>query len=157
MRKHLLLLTFLAVSGFTALFAIAGALAEPRLQDVEGPPDDLPLTVLRIPRSDGGEIGRGLAPLLVWQVEPRLGISPDELAPITAIRRLDAPVMIIAGTEDRRTRLDESKALYLRAKSPKRLWLTNGARHEDFHRHSPADYERRVLDFFARHLATPAT
>jgi alpha-beta hydrolase superfamily lysophospholipase len=103
-----------------------------------------------------GEIGRWLAPLLVWQVEPRLGVPTNELAPIAAIRRLDAPVMVIAGTEDRRTRLDESKALYLHAKSPKRLWLINGARHEDFHRHSPADYERQVLDFFDRHLAVPA-
>ena len=103
-----------------------------------------------------GEIARGLAPLLVWQLEPRLGVSPDELAPITAIHRLDMPVMVIAGTADRRTRVDESKALYLRAKSPKRLWLINGAKHEDFHRHSPADYERQVLDFFDRHLARPA-
>ena len=103
-----------------------------------------------------GEIGHWLAPLLVWQVEPRLGVNPDELAPIAAIHRLDAPVMIIAGTEDRRTRLDESKALYLRARSPKRLWLINGARHQDFHQHSPADYERQVLDFFGRHLAMPA-
>ena len=80
----------------------------------------------------------------------------EELEPISAIRQLDAPVMIIAGTEDKRTRLNESKALYLRAKSPKRLWLINGARHEDFYRHSPTDYERQVLDFFGRHLIMPA-
>ena len=287
MRTLLLLMIVSAVAGMAALFAIGGALAEPRMQAVDGPPDDLPLTALRIPRADGGSIAawfapgnarqggvllihgirsdrrqmldrarflfvagysvllidlqahgetpgqqitfgyresfdvdaavaylntrlggrpigvigaslggaaallgespvdadavvlegvyssieqavgnriairlgehaRWLAPLLVWQVEPRLGVRPDELAPIAAIHRLDAPVMIIAGSEDRRTRLDESKALYLRARSQKRLWLINGARHEDFHRHSPADYERQVLDFFDRHLAAPA-
>ena len=287
MRTLLPLVTIFAAAGLAALFVIAGALAEPRLQAVEGPPDDLPLMSLRIPRADGGsiaawfaagdanlggvllvhgirsdrrqmldrarflfaagysvllidlqahgetpgqqitfgylesfdvdaavdylstrlngrpigvigaslggaaallgespvaadavvlegvyssieqavgnriairigEIGRWLAPLLLWQVEPRLGVPPHELAPIAAIHRLDAPVMIIAGTEDRRTLLDESKALYLRAKSPKRLWLIKGARHEDFHRHSPANYERQVLDFFDRHLMSPA-
>lgn len=102
-----------------------------------------------------GEAGRWLAPLLVWQIEPRLGIQPDALRPIASINRLGAPVMIIAGTQDQRTRLEESKALYLRARSPKRLWLINGAKHEDFHRYSPTDYERQVLDFFARHLAPP--
>ena len=104
-----------------------------------------------------GEVSRWLAPLLVWQVEPRIGVHPDDLAPSKAIRRLDAPVMIIAGTEDRRTRVDESKGLYLRANSPKRLWLIHGARHEDFHRHSTAEYERRVLGFFDKYLADPAT
>jgi len=99
-----------------------------------------------------GAIGHWLAPLLVWQVEPRLGIDPADLAPLATIHRLDAPVMIIAGTEDRRTLPDEAKALYLRANSPKQLWLVDGARHQDFHRHSPADYERRVLAFFARHM-----
>ncbi|MGB5561020.1 MAG: alpha/beta fold hydrolase [Sedimenticolaceae bacterium] len=287
MRTLLLFVIIFAVAGSAALIAIGGALAEPRLQAVKGPPKDLPLIALRIPRPDGGaiaawfapgdarrggvlllhgirtdrrqmldrarflfaagysvllidlqahgetpgqqitfgyresfdvdaavnylndrlggrpigvigvslggaaallgelpvdadavvlegvyssieqavgnriairlgELGHWLAPLLVWQIEPRLSVRPDELEPISAIRRLDAPVMIIAGTEDRRTRLNESKALYLRAKSPKRLWLINGARHEDFHRHSPTDYKRQVLDFFDRHLVMPA-
>ena len=287
MRTLLLLVIVSAVGGLAVLFEIGSALAEPRLRAVKGPPDDLPLRALRIPRADGGsvaawfaagnarqggilllhgirsdrrqmlnrarflfaagysvllidlqahgetpghritfgyresfdvnaavdylndrlggrpigvigaslggaaallgespvdadavvlegvyssieqavgnrisirlgEIGRWLAPLLVWQMEPRLGVRPDELAPIATIHRLDAPVMIIAGTADRRTRLDESKALYLRAPSPKRLWLIDGARHEDFHRHSRADYERQVLDFLGRHLTLPA-
>ena len=284
MRILLLLVIVFASAGLAAIFAIGGALAEPRLRNVDGPPEDLPLVAHHIPRADGGsvaawfaegdigrggiilvhgirsdrrqmldrarflfmagysvllidlqahgethgqqitfgyresfdvkaavdylnarlggrpvgvigaslggaaallgespvdaeavvlegvfssieealgnriairlgEIGHWLAPLLVWQIEPRLGIRPEELSPIAAIHRLDAAVMIIAGTDDRRTRLDESKALYLRAKSPKRLWLINGARHEDFHQHSSADYERQVLDFFECHLA----
>ena len=287
MRALLFLMITLAVGGSAALFAIGGILVEPRLQIVQGPPKDLPLIALRIPRPDGGsiaawfasgdarrggvlllhgirtdrrqmldrarflfaagysvllidlqahgetpgqqitfgyresfdvdaavnyfndrlggrpigvigaslggaaallgespvdadavvlegvyssieqavgnrigiwlgELGHWLAPLLVWQIEPRLSVRPEELEPISAIRQLDAPVMIIAGTEDKRTRLNESKALYLRAKSPKRLWLINGARHEDFYRHSPTDYERQVLDFFGRHLIMPA-
>lgn len=287
MRALLFLVITLAVGGSAALFAIGGTLVAPQLQIVQGPPKDLPLIALRIPRPDGGsiaawfapsearrggvlllhgirtdrrqmldrarflfaagysvllidlqahgetpgqqitfgyresfdvdaavnylndrlggrpigvigvslggaaallgelpvdadavvlegvyssieqavgnriairlgELGHWLAPLLVWQIEPRLSVRPDELEPISAIRRLDAPVMIIAGTEDRRTRLNESKALYLRAKSPKRLWLINGARHEDFHRHSPTDYKRQVLDFFDRFLVMPA-
>lgn len=284
MRILLLLVFVFAIAGSAALFALGGALAEPRLRAVQGPPEDLPLTALGIPRADGGsvaawfaegdidrggivlvhglrsdrrqmlgrarflfaegysvllidlqahgethgtqitfgyresldvqaavdylnarlsgravgvigaslggaaallgdspvdaeavvlegvyssidravgnrlairfgEIGHWLAPFLIWQLEPRLGVDPTRLAPIAAIHRLDAPVMIIAGMEDRRTRLDESKALYLRAQTPKRLWLIDGARHEDFHRHSPADYERQVLEFFDRHLA----
>jgi fermentation-respiration switch protein FrsA (DUF1100 family) len=100
-----------------------------------------------------GQIGHWLAPLFVWQLKPRLGIDPGDLAPVAAIHRLRAPVMIIAGTEDRHTQPHESKALYLRAKSPKRLWLIDGAGHQDLHRHSPAEYEQRVMGFFERHLA----
>jgi pimeloyl-ACP methyl ester carboxylesterase len=100
-----------------------------------------------------GEIGHWLAPLFVWQLRPRLGIDPRDLEPIAAIARLRAPVMIIAGTEDRHTHPNESKALYLRARSPKRLWLIDGASHQDLHQHSPAEYEQRVLGFFTLHLA----
>jgi fermentation-respiration switch protein FrsA (DUF1100 family) len=100
-----------------------------------------------------GEIGHWLTTLFVWQLRPRLGIDPRDLAPIAAIHRLRAPVMIIAGTEDRHTHPHESKALYLRARSPKQLWLIDGAGHQDLYQHSPIEYEQRVMDFFARHLA----
>ena len=61
MRTLLLLVIVFAGAGFAALFAIAGALAEPRLQDVKGPPDDLPFMALRIPRADGGSIAAWFA------------------------------------------------------------------------------------------------
>ena len=99
-----------------------------------------------------GDIGRALAPLLVWQIEPRLDVSPRALVPLAAIHELDAPVMIIGGTADRRTQPDETKAMYLRAKAPKRLWLVEGARHQDLYRYAPATYRQQVIAFLDRYL-----
>ena len=99
-----------------------------------------------------GEIGHWLAPLLLWQIEPRLGVALESLAPISAIDRLDAPVLVIGGSEDRRTSVQETRALFERARSPKQLWLVEGARHQDFHRYSKQAYEERVLLFFKQYL-----
>ncbi len=99
-----------------------------------------------------GEIGYWLAPLLLWQIEPRLGVSLESLAPISAIDGLEAPVMIIGGSEDQRTSVQETHALFARARSPKQLWLVKGAKHQDFHRYSEQAYEKRVLLFFDQHL-----
>lgn len=100
-----------------------------------------------------GEFGRVLAPLLLWQIEPRLDISPRALVPLAAIHELDAPVMIIGGTADRRTQPDETKAMYLRANAPKRLWLVDGAGHEDLHRYAPVAYRQQVIAFLGQHLS----
>jgi pimeloyl-ACP methyl ester carboxylesterase len=99
-----------------------------------------------------GGFGSVLAPLLLWQIEPRLGVSPKALVPLAAIRQLDAPVMIIGGTDDRRTQPDETKAMYMLANAPKRLWLIDGARHEDLHRYAPEAYRQHVVAFLDRYL-----
>lgn len=102
-------------------------------------------------------LGRAIAPfvakLLLWQVGPRLGVDPARLDPIDAIGAVRAPVLLIAGERDRRTTLAESRALFAAAPAPKELWVVEGARHEDYHRHAGAEYERRVLAFLDRHLA----
>ena len=54
----------------------------------------------------------------------------------------------VAGSEDRRTPLEESKALFRAAGHPKDLWVVNGAAHQSFHRFAGAEYERRLLEFF---------
>lgn len=99
-----------------------------------------------------GAAGRMLAPLLTWQIGPRLGIPPDALSPQRAIAALDAPVMIVAGARDRHTSEQETRALYAGASGPKQLWLVQGAAHENLHAFAAAAYEERVLRFFRRHL-----
>lgn len=99
-----------------------------------------------------GPLGRHLAPLLLVQVGPRLGFDPERLAPASGIASLDTALLLIAGTDDRHTRLSESRLLFESAPEPKEFWPVDGAAHVDFHRFAPAAYERRVLGFFERFL-----
>jgi fermentation-respiration switch protein FrsA (DUF1100 family) len=99
-----------------------------------------------------GPLSKVLSPLLLIQMRPRLGFSPAALRPIDGIPRVGAPVLVAAGTADRYTTVKESRRLFDAARSPKELWLVPGAAHVDLYAHSPADYERRILAFFAAHL-----
>jgi fermentation-respiration switch protein FrsA (DUF1100 family) len=99
-----------------------------------------------------GRPGRLLTPLLTWQIGPRLGIPLGSLAPVEAIRRLDSPVLLISGAEDRHTLVDEARRLYAAANEPRQLWLVEGAAHEDLHAFAPAAYEAQVLGFLRQHL-----
>lgn len=99
-----------------------------------------------------GHIGHYLSPLLIWQIKPRLGFSPEFLRPIDKLSELNTPVFIIAGTNDKHTTLSESKKMYNVAKEPKDLWLLQGAKHQNFHRYSPLIYQEKVLGFFNKHL-----
>src|SRR5207245_7017049 len=60
----------------------------------------------------GGPLARLLAPLLLLQVQPRLGVSPDAVAPIDGIRRVRAPLLLIAGEQDRHTPVEESRRMF---------------------------------------------
>jgi fermentation-respiration switch protein FrsA (DUF1100 family) len=90
---------------------------------------------------------------LLWQFESRFGFAPHLLQPITQIDKIDAPLLVIGGSDDLYTTAEETRRLFARAREPKQLWLVQGAAHEDFHRHSPQEYEMRILEFFARTLS----
>jgi fermentation-respiration switch protein FrsA (DUF1100 family) len=94
--------------------------------------------------------------MLIQLVAPRIGVDPDRLRPIDAIGNISEPLLLIAGTDDHYTRLNESRALFDRARSPKEIWEVPGAGHEDIHEYSPLEYERRVGGFFVAHLRGPA-
>jgi len=99
-----------------------------------------------------GEFGRLFAPLLLWQIKPRLDISLESLSPVAAIPKLASPVLIISGTEDKRTSPKESKELFSNALKPKSLWMVEGAKHQDLHLFNPDQYENRILQFFQQFL-----
>lgn len=99
-----------------------------------------------------GPLAPLIAPLLLMQVHPRVGVDPDSIAPIEGIRHISAPLLLIAGDKDRHTPLSGSKRLFEAAPEPKVLWVLPGAAHVNFHRFNPAEYEHRVLDFLGRAL-----
>jgi fermentation-respiration switch protein FrsA (DUF1100 family) len=105
-----------------------------------------------------GWTGKFLAPLLTWQLRPRLGIGVDELKPIEHARSNTIPKLFIAGTTDQHTTLAESKALFAAAAEPKELWLVEGAHHTDMYGFGPAEYEQRVGAFLNKIIRRdPAT
>ena len=99
-----------------------------------------------------GPLAPLLAPLLLGQVDLQLGVGADAIAPIEGIRRIRAPLLLVAGEADRHTPLEESRALFAAAPEPKTVWVVPGAAHQNFHDFARAEYERRVLDFLARTL-----
>jgi pimeloyl-ACP methyl ester carboxylesterase len=99
-----------------------------------------------------GRLGTIFTPLLTFQLKPRLGVGPEELRPIEKAAKVTLPKYFIFGTEDRHTRIDESRKLFAHAAAPKEAWAIDGAGHVDLHQFSQDEYEKRVLDFLARYL-----
>src|SRR5262249_48168476 len=99
-----------------------------------------------------GRVGPLLVPFLLAQLEPRLGVSPSQLRPIDRISMLQSPLLVLHGTEDRHTTLEEVERLYACAPQAKEFYAVQGAAHVDLHAFSPRTYEERVGGFFARYL-----
>jgi uncharacterized protein len=97
-------------------------------------------------------VGDAITPLFIMQLQPRLGLSTDQLRPITRIGNIKAPKLIIAGSEDKHTLLSESQQMYKSAQEPKELWIVNGAQHQDIYRFAKQDYELHILKFFEANL-----
>jgi len=99
-----------------------------------------------------GGVGAGLAPLLLWQLPLRAGVSAEQLRPITLLAGLGAPVLVASGTADRHTTVAETREIFQAAAEPRELWLVDGAAHGDLQAHDPAAYAARVASFIERHL-----
>jgi fermentation-respiration switch protein FrsA (DUF1100 family) len=74
-----------------------------------------------------------------------------------AMGRLDdRPLLMIHGGGDTYIKPDMARALFERVAGPKEFWLVEGAKHNQALPVAGEEYERRVRDFFDRHLAGPA-
>ena len=90
--------------------------------------------------------------LLMIQLEPRLGVSPNELRPIDYIDNVGCPVFVVSGTADQHTTAAETRQMFATATEPKELWLVDGAAHADLFRTNPIQYRQRISAFLERHL-----
>ena len=102
-----------------------------------------------------GPLGPLIAPLLMVQVLSRLEIPANRLRPIDRMAQIGAPVLIVNGTQDSYTSIDDARALLAASSEPKELWAVEGAGHVDLHAFAKAQYEKRVGDFLARCMGPP--
>ena len=100
-----------------------------------------------------GRWGPALAPLLLLQLKPRIGVGPSQMHPIDCIADLGAPLLLIHGSEDQHTTPDEARRVFAAAAEPKTFWEVPGAGHVDMDNFAKAEYERRVSAFLASYLA----
>jgi pimeloyl-ACP methyl ester carboxylesterase len=90
-----------------------------------------------------------LEPLLSVQARPRIGVRADAIAPVHAISRFRAPVMVIGGTEDVYTPPAETRALFQAAPAGRALWMVAKGDHAAVCSLSDDVYRDRVLRFLA--------
>jgi uncharacterized protein len=99
-----------------------------------------------------GPLASAVAALVLPQLRSRVGIEPARFRPADRMSRIDAPVFIVSGSADKYTPLDEERALFEAAPSPKQLWAVEGAGHVDLYAFAPAEYERRVGEFLQQYF-----
>ena len=107
----------------------------------------------RLRKAVENRVGRWFAPLLLVQVEPRLGVRIANLNPIRHIAAVDAPVLVVGGARDANTTEEDTRAMFAAARDPKELWIVPGAAHEDFAMVDPDGYRQHVVAFLRRSLA----
>lgn len=99
-----------------------------------------------------GPVGSRFAPLLLWQLPLRAGVSAKDLRPVVAVSNLRAPLLVASGTRDQHTPWPETERIFAAAKQPKELWAVQGAAHVDLYSYDPAAYKARILKFLSKHL-----
>lgn len=148
----------------TSMGGAAALLAQPRLQvDAIVLEQVYPTLAQALDdrlRLHAGVVGSWFEPLLAMTVEPHLGLSTQQMRPIDHIRALSVPKLLVAGSADLHTTLDESLAMYRAAAIPKQLWVVPGARHVDLDRYAGPAYRAHILAFldtWLRHGAEPGS
>jgi alpha-beta hydrolase superfamily lysophospholipase len=83
------------------------------------------------------------------------GFPAAEVSPEKAVASRPFPVLLICDAEDTTLPCRHSQKIYAAARGPKSLWIVPGAFHTAAIGFQPAEFQRRVLHFFANPLATP--
>lgn len=102
-----------------------------------------------------GPLHHLFAPVLLVQLEPRLGISPSQLRPIDNIANVGCPVLVASGELDLHTTLAETERLFDAATEPKQLVIFPSATHTDLLIHDREKYRNDVVGFLDQYLQQP--
>jgi fermentation-respiration switch protein FrsA (DUF1100 family) len=103
-----------------------------------------------------GPLAGGFARIVLGIAALRAGYEISRANPIDLAGRISAPALFIHGERDPFVRADEVRALAARLAGPADVWSLADCGHREANKHHPDEYSRRVVDWFARHLADEA-
>ena len=100
-------------------------------------------------RIPGGDL---LTPLLTFQIKPRAGITASALSTIASAGRVKAATLVLNGTEDKSTTVEDTQRLFNSLPQPKEIRLIEGAGHVDLESYNSDEYWETVELFLHSHL-----
>jgi alpha-beta hydrolase superfamily lysophospholipase len=87
--------------------------------------------------------------MLLYRGEKLTNLPVDEISPEKAVAMRAFPVLLICDEKDEALPCRHTQRIYAAARGPKQLWEVPGAFHTAALGFQPAEFQRRVLDFFA--------
>ncbi len=85
-----------------------------------------------------------------------LKIDATKISPEKAIKQITAPILLIHGEKDSQIPVENSYRLH-KANPKTELWIIEEADHGEAHYLRKEEYEKKVLDFFNKHLNKTST
>ncbi len=126
---------------------IAGVVAESSFSNLREVSYDY--AGLRISSWLGKTIFRPAAFIGTRSIEREGGFKAQDISPEKAVAARRFPILRICGTHDRNIPCRHSQRIFEAATGPKQLWVVPGAGHTSALGNAPAEFEQRVLAFFA--------
>jgi len=114
---------------------------------IESAPSDMALAITNRLALAFGPAGRMFAPMVRTAIRVGAGVDVDGLRPIDGIASAPVPIFVMTGAEDKKTTVEESRAMFAKAKSPKSYWEVPGAWHVDLAAVGGAAYWERLRAF----------
>jgi pimeloyl-ACP methyl ester carboxylesterase len=99
-----------------------------------------------------GPLGPLAAAILLTQLEPKMGVTADQLRPIDRLANVKCPVLFLAGSDDLHTTAAQTQRMFDRAQEPKQCVIFNGAAHVDLQQFDSERYRSATLDFLDAHM-----
>src|SRR5579863_1601201 len=86
---------------------------------------------------------------LLYRGEKLTGLPVAEVSPVKAVAMRPFPVLLICDEKDEALPCRHTERIYAAASGPKEFWEVPGAFHTAALGFQPAEFQRRVLDFYA--------
>jgi uncharacterized protein len=106
----------------------------------------------RIASRIGGGLATMGAPTLTLQSPILYGVSSTQISPVNAAAQYKGPVLVIGGANDVYTPPAETEELHKAFSGEASIWIAPGLGHEQMSDANDAEYQKRVLGFFRKHL-----